>query len=76
MENPLGNWQICIKSAINHLEDLMESGENLKSLNTKEDARNKNNLEQNSFYGASLLSNIGCILSRKKWLACKSALSS
>ena len=39
MENPLGNVQMCIKSAINHLEDLMESGENLKSLNTKEDAR-------------------------------------
>lgn len=41
MENPLGNMQICIKSAINHLEDLMESGENLKSLNTKEDTRKK-----------------------------------
>jgi len=46
------------KSAINHLEDLMESGENLKSLNTKEDARKKNNLEQINCYGASLLSNI------------------
>jgi len=65
MENPLGNVQICIKSAINHLEDLMESGENLKSLNTKEDDRKKN-LELINFYGASLLSIIGCILSTKQ----------
>ena len=69
MENPLGNVQICIKSAINHLEDLMESGENLKSLNGNKASRNKKiirNLEQISFNGASLLSNIVCILSRKQ----------
>jgi len=42
----------------------MESGENLKSLNGKEASR-KNNLEQINLYGATLLYNIGYILSRK-----------